>query len=97
MERDGLIQRHENPDDRREKFVELTRRGKSLLRKVWKEQPDQLERVTAGLNDDERRQLARLLNKMIAGQVNEKVIVAGTASTPPDFSANGNLLGESLS
>jgi DNA-binding MarR family transcriptional regulator len=36
------------------------------LKKVWKEQPAQLESVMTGLDDAERRQLARLMNKMIA-------------------------------
>lgn len=66
LEQDGLIRRRKNPDDRREKFVSLTSKGKSLLRKIWKVQQQQLEHVVRGLGDGERRQLAKLLNKMIA-------------------------------
>jgi MarR family transcriptional regulator, 2-MHQ and catechol-resistance regulon repressor len=72
LEEAGWIERTTNENDRREKFVRITRSGKSLLKRIWKQQPAQLERVTAGLNDDERRELARLLNKMIAGRVNER-------------------------
>lgn len=69
LEDAGLIERTVNDADRREKFVSITRRGRALLKKIWKVQPDQLERVMAGLDDDERIELTRLLNKMIAGQV----------------------------
>jgi MarR family transcriptional regulator, 2-MHQ and catechol-resistance regulon repressor len=69
LEQLGLIERQVNPADRRERFVSITREGRSLLKTIWKEQPAQLESVMAGLEDDERRQLARLMNKMIAGQI----------------------------
>jgi DNA-binding MarR family transcriptional regulator len=68
LERDVLIERRVNEEDRRERFVRITSRGRSLLKRIWKEQPAQLRRVMAGLNDDERMQLCRLLNKMIVGQ-----------------------------
>ncbi len=68
LEKAGLIDRTVNSADRRERFVRITRSGGALLKRIWKQQPDQLERVMAGLNDKERLELARLLNKMIAGQ-----------------------------
>lgn len=68
LERDGLIERTVNQEDRRERFVSITKKGRKLLERIWKEQPAQLERVMAGLNNDERLQLAQLLNKMINGQ-----------------------------
>ena len=67
IESAGLIERKVNPADRRERFVRITRSGRALLKRIWKVQPKQLERVTAGLTDAERIELARLLNKMIAG------------------------------
>ncbi len=69
LEKASLIERTVNAADRRERFVKITRRGRMLLKRVWKVQQDQLERVTAGLTDKERLELARLLNKMIDGQV----------------------------
>jgi MarR family 2-MHQ and catechol resistance regulon transcriptional repressor len=68
LEQMELIERQVNPNDRRERFVSITREGRTLLKTIWKEQPTQLENAMAGLNDDERRQLARLMNKMISGQ-----------------------------
>ena len=69
LEKAGWIERTVNTADRRERFVKITNRGRKLLKKIWQRQPDQLERVTAGLTDSERLKLARLLSKMINGQI----------------------------
>jgi len=69
LEKEGLIERTVNEADRRERFVRISRSGRTLLKRIWKVQPAQLERVTAGLNDKERLQLAGLINKMIAGNL----------------------------
>jgi DNA-binding MarR family transcriptional regulator len=69
LEQAGLIERRVNDADRRERFVRITRGGRALLKRIWKKQPAQLERVMTGLDDGERRELARLLNKMITGQI----------------------------
>lgn len=61
-----LIRRRPNPEDRRERFVELTRSGRTLLQQIWKEHQAQLDRVVEGLSTDEQVLLARLLNKMTA-------------------------------
>ncbi len=66
IESAGLIERKVNPADRRERFVRITPTGRALLKRIWRVQPVQLERATAGLTDPERIELARLLNKMIA-------------------------------
>jgi len=68
LEEARLIERKVNDADRRERLVRITRSGRALLKRIWKVQPDQLERVMAGLTHEERLELARLLNKMIAGQ-----------------------------
>lgn len=73
LEKAGLIERTVNAADRRERFVKITNRGRKLLRKIWQSQPDQLERVTAGLTERERLKLAQLLNKMINGQISPPV------------------------
>ena|SRR5208337_2940439 len=70
LEKAGVILRHANAEDKREKLVDLTDRGRSLLRKIWKVHQDQLNRVMAGLTDNERKGLTRLLNKMIAAHAN---------------------------
>jgi len=74
LERDGLIERTVNKEDRRERFVCITPRGRTLLKRIWKEQPTQLERMMAGLSDDERMELCRLLNKMIAAHAASEAV-----------------------
>lgn len=83
LERDGLIRRRENPDDRREKFVELTARGKSLLGRIWKVHQDQLEHVAKGLNDEERMQLAQLLEKLISAHAESSEPAAASSNGQP--------------
>ena len=68
LEQAGLIKRTVNPSDRREKFVSISVSGRRLLKKIWKDQPAQLESIMTGLNNDERLQLARLLNRLIVAQ-----------------------------
>ena len=81
LEEAGLIKRTVNPADRREKFVKISGRGRKLLQKIWKDQPAQLESIMAGLYDNERLQLALLLNRLIAAhhQVAESI----SEDTPP--------------
>ena len=72
LEQTGLIKRTVNPSDRREKFVSISTSGQRLLKKIWKDQPAQLESIMTGLDNDERLQLARLLNRLIAAQSQEE-------------------------
>ncbi len=79
LEQAELIERTVNEADRRERFVSITRKGRSLLKRIWTEQPAQLECVMSGLNEAERRQLARLMSRMIAvhsTETNERMSVA---------------------
>ncbi len=66
LEKSGLIVRRMNAHDAREKLVEPTARGRSLLRKIWKVHQDQLALVVKGLTENEQSELARLLNKLSA-------------------------------
>lgn len=66
LEEMRLVRRRPNPEDRRERFVELTRAGRLLLQRIWKEHQAQLDRVVKGLDTDEQVLLARLLDKMTA-------------------------------
>jgi DNA-binding MarR family transcriptional regulator len=70
LEKAGLLLRSSNVEDKREKLVELTDRGRSLLRKIWKVHQEQLDRVMAGLTESEQKVLTRLLDKMLAGHAN---------------------------
>ena len=81
LEADGLIERTVNDADRREKFVRISQRGRTLLKRIWKRQPAQLERVTAGLDNKERFELARLLSKLTAALAEESAAVESEAAT----------------
>ena len=81
LEEAGLIRRTINPADRREKFVKISGRGRKLLQKIWKDQTAKLESIMTGLDDNERLQLAQLLNRLIAAhdQATESI----SEDTPP--------------
>jgi len=66
LEKAGLIKRRSNAEDRREKFVGLSRRGNSLLKRIWRVHQRQLDHVMEGLTSKEQRDLTRLINKMLA-------------------------------
>lgn len=66
LERKGLIERNGNPADRREKFVRLSAAGKKLLHRIWEVHQQQMDLVMKGLTTAERKEMARLLNKMTA-------------------------------
>jgi MarR family transcriptional repressor of emrRAB len=66
LARKGLLQRHTGVEDRRRVVLELTRKGENLIErllpKVWSE----LERGMQVLNTKEKRDLERLLKKVVA-------------------------------
>jgi DNA-binding MarR family transcriptional regulator len=66
LERKGLIERNGNPADRREKRVCVSTRGKKLLEHIWQVHQQQMDLVMKGLTAAERKEMARLLNKMTA-------------------------------
>jgi DNA-binding MarR family transcriptional regulator len=66
LERKGLIVRNGNPADRRQKFVRMTRAGRQLLQRIWLVHQKQMDLVMKGLTRAERKEMARLLNKMTA-------------------------------
>jgi MarR family 2-MHQ and catechol resistance regulon transcriptional repressor len=66
LERKGLIERNGNPDDRRAKHVCVSPRGRKLLQRIWRVHQQQMDLVMKGLTSAERKEMARLLNKMTA-------------------------------
>lgn len=66
MVRDGLVERHDNPLDRRSNLVVLTRKGRTLIRKVFNSQARQLAEAFDALSSTERRQFAKLVAKLSA-------------------------------
>ena len=61
----GLVRRVENPDQRREVFVELTEQGYLLVERVIDEHASLCSEFISPLNDDEYEQLNGLLDKLL--------------------------------
>lgn len=64
LERGGLVVRAALFTDRRARIVHLTRRGSTLIRKLFAEHERDLERVFSSLATPERHALAQLLRKL---------------------------------
>lgn len=66
LERDGLVERRRDPEDRRAQLVVLTSAGHAKLDRAWERHPVMLEAAFGGLTRAERRHLARLLEAFVA-------------------------------
>lgn len=64
LEKDGLIVRERDVDDRRVVYSRLTDKGLATIDTVFAEHLDNERRMLAGVSPSERRQLARLLRKL---------------------------------
>lgn len=64
MERTGFIQRTTDPDDRRVTRLRLTERGEAAVDAVTAAWTKTDAQATAGLTDDEAKQLIRLLTTL---------------------------------
>lgn len=67
LEREALVERHADADDRRALRIELTRQGKQLARRLFEQHGRWIAGLFGGLSAAERTQLARLLDKVAAG------------------------------
>ena len=65
LERDGLVERSPNVDDRRMRSVSLTLRGSALLREILPEHFRRMAWLMATLDEQERVTLVRLLGKVM--------------------------------
>jgi DNA-binding MarR family transcriptional regulator len=63
--RRGLIERHEDSEDRRMKRISLTEAGRSVIRRLNATRLLGLEKFTQSLNEDERGTLARALSELL--------------------------------
>jgi len=64
LERDGLVRRVRNPDDRRVVYIELTEEGRLLIDTVLQHHFAQQNGFLAGLTRNEQKQLSQLLSKL---------------------------------
>ncbi|KPL66883.1 MarR family transcriptional regulator [Erythrobacter sp. SG61-1L] len=66
LERDGLVERKPDPDDRRAKFINVTEKGLEAAAKTEPLRRQLIDQTFGTLDDDERATLLRLLNKASA-------------------------------
>jgi DNA-binding MarR family transcriptional regulator len=67
LEREGLVERQADPDDRRALRVQLTRHGKALAGALFEAHGRWIAGLFSGLNARERSTLAGLLGKVAGG------------------------------
>ena len=65
LEKAGMVERGRDPDDRRRHAVVLTEAGEEASRRLFELRAEVESRVLAGLEPDERRQLAHLLDRAL--------------------------------
>ncbi len=63
--RRGMVERHEDVEDRRMKRVSLTDRGRLVIRKLNAARLNGLEQFAQTLNEDERRALSGALQQLL--------------------------------
>jgi DNA-binding MarR family transcriptional regulator len=68
LERKGLIERQRNPQDRRNYALRLTTEGTHVMTQMRGLGSAHEDEILGGLNDTQRRQLARLLETIAAQQ-----------------------------
>jgi len=70
LEREGLVKRHANANDRRALYIQLTRKGKRVAKTVFEQHSHWIASLYGNLSAAERKQLAALLEK-VAGNLAE--------------------------
>lgn len=64
LERNGLVERADDPEDRRSRIVHLTSEGRALIRTAFAQHKRDMESVFSCLDDNEKSGLANLLRKL---------------------------------
>jgi DNA-binding MarR family transcriptional regulator len=67
LEREGLVERHRNPEDRRAYALEVTAKGRDWLERARPVMSDVDDRLLGELGEEERRVLVDLLQRVLLG------------------------------
>ena len=67
MERDGLVERIPDPEDRRVNFVQITKTGETVLIKAQALYYERVKDIISGITPDEDNQLCETLRKIRSG------------------------------
>jgi DNA-binding MarR family transcriptional regulator len=80
LEKDGWAQREMDPNDRRTVLVRLTPAGEAFLERTLPEYFRCVSTIMEPLDEDERRQLVGLLQKIQNGRTDEQAAAAALAA-----------------
>jgi DNA-binding MarR family transcriptional regulator len=72
LERDGLVKRVDDPNDRRSVYAELTELGRQRIETLWRETASVQVAMTQGLTDSELIQLRHLCLRLIQAMTVEE-------------------------
>ena len=72
LERDGLVERHANIEDRRALTIQLTSKGKLIAKKVFDQHSRWIANLFGNLSLQERNQLSTLLEKVSINLTNKE-------------------------
>ena len=64
LERQGLVERRDNPDDRRARYAALTPAGDALMARIFPEHAAAIERALNGLTQEEKVTATALLKQL---------------------------------
>ncbi|MFC7322058.1 MarR family winged helix-turn-helix transcriptional regulator [Halobacillus campisalis] len=64
LEKKGLIDRVPCPNDRRITYAAINEEGRALLKGIFPDHWKQIEKITSGLTEDEKKQAIDLLKKL---------------------------------
>lgn len=77
LEKKGLVERIQNPDDRRSKLLHLTEKALAMQTELHALGESLENQVTANLTPEESQQLISLLKKILANEPQRKEVVHG--------------------
>jgi DNA-binding MarR family transcriptional regulator len=83
LEDAGLVERRPDPDDRRVRWLHLTRKGRGVLDRGSKIAIDYETELCAGINREEREQLIDLLQRLQLGQHDRPGVHPGMSEERP--------------
>jgi MarR family 2-MHQ and catechol resistance regulon transcriptional repressor len=67
LEKDGLVERLRNSEDRRVIIVKLTPKGKSIFKNIFRKHAERVAELASVLTEEEQQQLSSLLKKLGIG------------------------------